>query len=153
MPARAGIPRCYGYFTTMLPQRTDIVSWERRPTTPFPIGILLLERVGDKLPLGEPVPQVLQDDLWGIIRDLAELGIGHHDLRYDNLLMAPRSPPGLPSMPSPYSGRSYGLRVIDFDYAYKYNMPKDRLSASSSSFVDLVLDNVPEGRIVNIFDE
>ncbi|EPQ50822.1 hypothetical protein GLOTRDRAFT_133565 [Gloeophyllum trabeum ATCC 11539] len=89
-------PRYYGHFTTMLPARTDILSLKRRASSPFPMSIILLERVGDSLPLGQPIPQVLQDDLWDMMRDFAALGICHNDLRYDNLLHLLTCPRFLP---------------------------------------------------------
>lgn len=43
------------------------------------------------------------------------------DIRYDNILQAPLSPPGLPSLPSPITQRTYGWRLIDFEMAFKVN--------------------------------
>ncbi|EPQ50832.1 hypothetical protein GLOTRDRAFT_133575 [Gloeophyllum trabeum ATCC 11539] len=89
------IPRCYGRFLAELPPRVDVLSWKRRGTTKLPISIVLLERLGDKLPLGEPIPQKIKDDLWGAVRDIAQMGVRNPALCYNDVLLAPPSPPGL----------------------------------------------------------
>ncbi|EPQ52941.1 hypothetical protein GLOTRDRAFT_95006 [Gloeophyllum trabeum ATCC 11539] len=147
------IPRCYGYFLSEIPPHTKVLGWDRVATTKLPISILLLERLGDHLRLGEPIPQTIQDDLWCITKDLGELHIFDNDLRYDNVLLAPASPPGLPSLVSPYSHRSYELRLVDFDTAYKINFPPWLLVAHHRHLVELILDNVPDGNVVNLFDD
>lgn len=89
------IPRCYGRFLAELAPRVDVLSWKRRGTTKLPISIVLLERLGDKLPLGEPIPQKIKDDLWGAVRDIAQMGVRNPALCYNDVLLAPPSPPGL----------------------------------------------------------
>ncbi|EPQ52918.1 hypothetical protein GLOTRDRAFT_131209 [Gloeophyllum trabeum ATCC 11539] len=130
-----------------------VLGWDRVATTKLPTSILFLERVGGYSPLGEPVPQTVQDDLWSITKDFGELHIFAKDLRYDNVLLAPDSPPGLPSLVSPSSHRSYGLRVVDFDLEYKVNLPPQSLDFHHRHPVRLILDKVPSGNVVNPFDD
>ncbi|EPQ52942.1 hypothetical protein GLOTRDRAFT_46075 [Gloeophyllum trabeum ATCC 11539] len=147
------IPRCYGYSVSEIPPHMKVLGWDRVATTKLPISILLLERVGGHLPLGKPIPQTVQDDLWRITKDFGELHIFDKDLRYDNVLFAPDSPPGLPSLVSPFSHRSYVLRVVDFDLGYKVNLPPQSLDFHHKHLVRLILDNVPRGNVVNPFDD
>ncbi|EPQ52947.1 hypothetical protein GLOTRDRAFT_139931 [Gloeophyllum trabeum ATCC 11539] len=146
------VPRYYGYFLAELPPHAKVASWNRIATTKFPISILLLERLGGKLPLGRPIPQNLQDDLWDVMKDISELHIFNDDIRYDNVLLAPKSPPALPSLVSPYRHRSYGLRLVDFDTAYKINFYPHILVEDHEELIRLILDNVPQGGTVNPSD-
>ena len=49
--------------------------------------------------------------------DLADIWVDYWDWRADNLTFAPPSPPGLPSLTSPFHHRPYILRLIDFEAA------------------------------------
>ena len=55
------------------------------------------------------------------------LGIRYDDWRPNNYLLAPRSPPGLPSLASPLHKRTYRLRVIDFEHAERSNLHPDHI--------------------------
>ncbi len=57
--------------------------------------------------------------------DIGRLFLCHHDIRYSNFLSAlPEDQGGLPSLPSPFTGRTYSWRVVDFDLMKKTPLPK-----------------------------
>lgn len=86
------------------------------------LSVLILERVGGMLPLGKKVSQETSDEIESLHSELATLGVVLWcDIRRENVLRAPASPPGLPSLPSPLHKREYTLRLIDFEFAVKTN--------------------------------
>lgn len=86
------------------------------------LSVLILERLGGMLPLGKKVSQETSAEIESLHSELAALGVVRwHDVRRENLLRAPASPPGLPSLPSPLHKREYNLRLIDFEFAAKTN--------------------------------
>ncbi|KII84862.1 hypothetical protein PLICRDRAFT_344255 [Plicaturopsis crispa FD-325 SS-3] len=129
------LARCYGLFQVELEHSIHIESWNvddedtenEGPTEagksccdcPRVLSILLLERLGERMPFGEPTPDGAREDMYDMYSDMAELGINHNDIRWQNFLRAPASPPGLPSLPSPYKHRTYAWRAIDFDNSEK----------------------------------
>ncbi|KAJ3913012.1 hypothetical protein F5877DRAFT_1412, partial [Lentinula edodes] len=138
------IPQCYGFFQfrwycgCLLKQflsSTDFFDFG-------PMSILLLEKLGGHLTLGKPLPNGaecvidtsssitlnshqlcfvgVRSELESLCIDLASLHIIHNDLRYANILcVLSQEQGGLPSLPSPISGRSYQWRLIDLDRAYR----------------------------------
>lgn len=61
-----------------------------------------------------------RQDVKDIYNDVASLGITlASDVRSNNILAAPPSPPGLPSIPSPFTQRTYAWRLVDFELARK----------------------------------
>lgn len=66
------------------------------------------------------------------------------DVRYDNILQAPLSPPGLPSLPSPITQRAYGWRLVDFEMAYKINHSVYRLSTQAECQLVMLWEEVEE---------
>ncbi|RPD68402.1 hypothetical protein L226DRAFT_540750 [Lentinus tigrinus ALCF2SS1-7] len=101
------------------------------------VDVLLLEKVGGRLPPGQ-MPDKLLIDLRRMYHDLSSLHVDHFDYRPANVAYAPLSPPGLPGLPSPFrkSGKCvYGLRLVDFEGAqittrtplYQRKLIKERL--------------------------
>ncbi|RPD63470.1 hypothetical protein L227DRAFT_572616 [Lentinus tigrinus ALCF2SS1-6] len=101
------------------------------------VDVLLLEKVGGRLPPGQ-MPDKLLIDLRRIYHDLSSLHVDHFRYRPADVAYAPLSPPGLPGLPSPFrkSGRCvYGLRLVDFEGAqittrtplYQRKLIKERL--------------------------
>ncbi|KAJ3850792.1 hypothetical protein EV368DRAFT_26430, partial [Lentinula lateritia] len=116
------IPRCYGFFQfrwccgcllKQLLSSTDFFDFG-------PMSLLLLEKLGGHLTLGKPLPNGAESDIEGLCSDLAHLRIVHDDLQYQNILSTlSHEQGGLPSLPSPISGRTYGWRLAGFDGAYR----------------------------------
>ncbi|KII84865.1 hypothetical protein PLICRDRAFT_179195 [Plicaturopsis crispa FD-325 SS-3] len=162
------IARCYGFFQTELSDSVHIGLWDNDEgdednegvteaakvgaDNPRVLSILLLERLGDRMPFGEPTPAGAREDMTDIYSDMSELGIYHSDIRWQNYLHAPASPPGLPGLPSPYKHRTYAWRVIDFDNSEKNNFQPLQNNLDYSCFIRRVFDNIPIGHIVDPWD-
>ncbi|PBK82900.1 hypothetical protein ARMGADRAFT_690234 [Armillaria gallica] len=128
------------------------------------VTVLLMERVGDRLKLGSPLPHGVRcvfhiphtsdlfcrsEDITDMYNDIGRLFLCHHDIRYSNFLSAlPEDQGGLPSLPSPFTGRTYSWRVVDFDLMKKTPLPKVAFRAYHFSYIYRVLHNVPYGCIV-----
>ncbi|KAF8810319.1 hypothetical protein BYT27DRAFT_7231974 [Phlegmacium glaucopus] len=119
------IPRCYGWFEADLdPKQWTYFSTplflenfgQKQPTMKR-LSVLLLERVGQLLPLGQRIPD--RSDIWAVFIDIARLGIEQPDMRYSNILTAPISASSLPAQPCPYHNCIHNYRIIDFDRARK----------------------------------
>ncbi|KAJ3927975.1 MAG: hypothetical protein NXY57DRAFT_566979 [Lentinula lateritia] len=133
------IPRCYGFFQF---RSTDLFDFG-------PMSILLLEKLGGHLTLGKPLPNGAESELETLCIDLASLHIIHNDLRYANILcVLSQEQGGLPSLPSPISGRSYRWRLIDLDRAYRTAEDLGGVKTYYYSYLPRVLKNVPFGCIV-----
>ncbi|KAJ3848881.1 hypothetical protein EV368DRAFT_67889 [Lentinula lateritia] len=104
----SAVPRCYGFFQARLFDYFDF----------GPMSLLVIEKLGGLLELGKPLPNGVESDLNDVGSDLAKLHILHSDLRWENILsVLPPSEGGLPSLPSPFTGKIYGWRLVDFDLA------------------------------------
>ncbi|KAF9072119.1 hypothetical protein BDP27DRAFT_1361358 [Rhodocollybia butyracea] len=136
----SAIPRCYGFFQARLLDYFDF----------GPMSILLLEKVGGRLVLGEPLPDGAESDLFDICCDFAHLRIYHDDLRWANMLsvLSPNQG-GLPSLPSPFSGKTYAWRLIDFDRISRTATESfGSVRGYYHGYLHRVIDNVPFGSIV-----
>ncbi|PBK82834.1 hypothetical protein ARMGADRAFT_686885 [Armillaria gallica] len=113
------------------------------------VTVILMERVGDRLKLGSPLPHGVREDMTDMYNDIGRLYLCHNDIRYANFLSAlPEDQGGLPSLPSPFTGRTYSWCAVDFDLMKKTPLPKVAFSAYHLSYICRVLDNVPYGCIV-----
>ncbi|KAF8987523.1 hypothetical protein BDQ17DRAFT_1435583 [Cyathus striatus] len=124
------IPCYYGWFKLSLEDGFRIPgvhSIHEDSSKPRELSILLLERMGKPLSLKETDEEV--DDIMDILVDIARSGIRHDDIRYENLFMAPTSPPALPGEICRSHERRHKFRIIDFESA------KSSGSAAASSMV------------------
>ncbi|KAI0743055.1 hypothetical protein C8Q80DRAFT_950714 [Daedaleopsis nitida] len=163
-------PRCYGYFRAEREHGTwhvklvrttlDTSSTESEPEPdgvikeyvaedPTTISrevdridVLLLEKMGDHLPKKQPVSGEHIIEMNNIRIELAEQHVVYNDWRAANLMRAPESPPGLPSKPSPYSGRVYQLRYIDFEHAMVTNMKPELLELTARDCIVDLLNSI-----------
>lgn len=72
-----------------------------------------MESIGDGLKLGGPLPQGVSEDMFDMYSDIGKLYLYHNDIRYSNFLSAlPEDQGGLPSLPSPFTGRTYSWRAL-----------------------------------------
>ncbi|CAA7271258.1 unnamed protein product [Cyclocybe aegerita] len=146
------VPRCYGLFTSQVPDGCAIRDFQLEQTGSSSeqeehqqlhdaednkdcISILLLERLGRALHPDNHVPNEAKKDIYAMFNEVAKLGILHDDIRADNILEAP-SHPEVSSTPSPLSGRTYGWRIIDWEFADKTNCLEesiDRISRTALS--------------------
>ncbi|KAJ3863821.1 hypothetical protein EV359DRAFT_42336, partial [Lentinula novae-zelandiae] len=169
------VPRCYGffqarcvYFVCSCPQPTygwRLVDFDRAERTTLslpraqslidyfdfgPVSLLILEQLGDLFKLGEPLPDGAKSDMGEACSDLAQLRILHCDLRWANMLSV--LPGGLPSLASPFTGKTYGWRLIDFDRAERTTQALPATQRYYNSYLKRVLKSIPWGDPIEPWD-
>lgn len=96
---------------------------EERRTRRDILAVLVMERLGSRLPIGLPVPEETRQDIMGLYEEIGYFCVDNsRDVRVQNILRAPSSPPGLPSVPSPFTQRVHNWRMIDFEFAVQTNL-------------------------------
>ncbi|KAJ3872490.1 hypothetical protein F5051DRAFT_480287 [Lentinula edodes] len=130
----SAIPRCYGFFKFRSVELFDF----------GPMSLLLLEKLGGLITLGKPLPDGARSDLKTLCSDLAALHIIHNDVRYNNILsVLSKEEGGLPSLPSPISGKKYQWRLVDLDCAYRSPRTLWGLNTYYNTYLSQVLDDIP----------
>jgi hypothetical protein len=102
--------------------------------------------------------------------ELAQLGISHNDVRYFNIVSACSSATSSPassgetetgdwnlsvvlsSLPSPFSGRTYSWRLIDFDRAEKSDWTPEKIKRSQDGWLERMLRELPHGMVLEPWD-
>ncbi|CAL1698791.1 unnamed protein product [Somion occarium] len=110
-----------------------------------PVTIIILERLGERVPLGCSLPKGFRKEIFGLYHDIAELGIDHVDIRWQNILSVGNSPSALPSLPSPFTGRTFKWRLVDFDRSYKTNRTPAFSYGYHIGILSALLDGIPYG--------
>ncbi|KAJ3930363.1 MAG: hypothetical protein NXY57DRAFT_1012294 [Lentinula lateritia] len=100
--------------------------------------------------LGEPLPNGAMTDMKDACSDLMNLRIIHGDLRWANMLSVLEG--GLPSLPSPFTGKTYGWRLIDFDRAERTTQNLPCVQRSYDEYLNRVLESIPWGDPVEPWD-
>ncbi|EIN07998.1 hypothetical protein PUNSTDRAFT_144462 [Punctularia strigosozonata HHB-11173 SS5] len=101
-----------------------VVHSRRDPRVPSPVTVSLLlfeELDSTELPLGGEMNKDLQAEIVDMFAELDRFLVEHNDVAHRNILRAPQSPTAYPSLPSPYTGRTYSWRIIDFNDSCKFN--------------------------------
>ena len=177
------IARCYGFFQAEVPDDCEILSWADRDETseeevldtesnnmaaPLPgvghmsVSVLVLERLGDHIPLGASVESIQcvllisfpcraglifsRPDVVEIYNDIGRLGIEHIDVRWRNVVRAPVIPE---SLVCPYHGHRHGWRIIDFDCARKSDQLSDPIDYDHQSWLTEIFRNLPDGNVID----
>ncbi|RPD63490.1 hypothetical protein L227DRAFT_651112, partial [Lentinus tigrinus ALCF2SS1-6] len=149
------VPRCYGYFRVAVDQyETTIVPWNpecrfprdparfdvfRMPHHSASLNILLLEKVGDRIPIGSVPRKKLRAELRAMYEELVRLGVDHFDIDYANVLLAPASPPGLEGRCSAILKRPFKFRLIDFEHSFRSNRGASSIRNSAEGSIELIL--------------
>ncbi|KAI0060769.1 hypothetical protein BV25DRAFT_1827658 [Artomyces pyxidatus] len=156
----SAIARCYGWFEVELSSGQSVPAWSEHPaedpnehdyaldrdTNVHPdqlkrsarrdvLSVLVLERLGDRLPPGQH-PDSVKSDVMSLYADVSYLAIGiAEDVRRHNILEAPHHEPYLPSLPSPFTNRIHMWRVVDFEFALKTNFTPIQLKSNYQGHV------------------
>jgi len=171
------LPRCYGWFEAELAEGQSFDRCTRvtgrssyteksNPEWRFEkskqltemshsrnyVSVLLLEKLGGKLPIGVPLGDDLVKGIYDMYGEIGELGVDHRDIRYSNMLAAPEGPTTLPSLPSPFTGRIYTHRIIDIESCEKTNGEPYMLASWQASWVRSIVKNLPKGCVVEPWD-
>ncbi|EKM57098.1 uncharacterized protein PHACADRAFT_91214, partial [Phanerochaete carnosa HHB-10118-sp] len=152
------IARFYGHFLAELPSDISLLyspeGYEDDPVdsdieeiaeTSDSVSILVMERLGDLLPVGEPLSDSLKQDAYDIYDDLAHMHIWPRDVRYANILSAPPSVPGLPSVICPIHNRAHTWRVVDFEHAVETNVSLEAHAMWAKGYLLNILIYLPRG--------
>ena len=78
-------------------------------------------------------------------RELLDYGVSFGDWRYPNVMYAPKSPPGLPSLPSPLLKRVFKYRLIDLEDAAVTNVNPKYGHRLHKRMVDKILWQMQNG--------
>ncbi|KAF8482323.1 hypothetical protein JB92DRAFT_3035586, partial [Gautieria morchelliformis] len=94
------------------------------------LSVLVLERLGDVIPIGVPL-EALQLDVREIYSDMG---------RFDQSIVCP------------YHGHKHQWRVVDFDLSRKSNFSHSHIESSADGWLQTMLDGLEEGYIVEPWD-
>ncbi|KAF8531477.1 hypothetical protein JB92DRAFT_2850428 [Gautieria morchelliformis] len=112
------------------------------------LSVLVLERLGDVMPIGVPL-EALKPDVHEIYSDMGRFGIQHMDIRWRNILAAPATDQ---SIVCPYHGHRHQWRVVDFDLSRKANHLHSRIESAAAGWLETILDGLEEGYVVEPWD-
>ncbi|KAF8520583.1 hypothetical protein BU17DRAFT_46465, partial [Hysterangium stoloniferum] len=133
------VARYYGIFQVVLDEQYEVLGWKKvnqedsiraseeihphsRTTQGISqtgqhhlLSVLVLEKLGERIPRCVPL-LVSVPDLAETFSHLCQMGIGHRDVRWQNILRAPNSKENLVC---PTHNRVHEWRIVDFDLAMK----------------------------------
>ncbi|KAJ4496841.1 hypothetical protein C8R41DRAFT_980080 [Lentinula lateritia] len=147
------IPRCYGLFEAEIPPgwMLKLIKLIILRSTRNKLCILVEERLGGHLSIGSPVSPELREDLNTLFEEIGHLGVlSENDIRYANILQAPACPPGLPSLVSPFTFRTHGWRMIDFEMAAKTQQTARALAIGHQEYLEYILDALEAGYVCDV---
>ncbi len=78
-------------------------------------------------------------------KELCDYGVFLGDWRYANIVYAPKSPPGLPSLPSPLHKRVFKYRFIDLEDAVLTNVSPKHAYRQDKVRINWILTQMKEG--------
>ncbi|KAJ3850205.1 hypothetical protein EV368DRAFT_45782, partial [Lentinula lateritia] len=156
------VPRCYGFFQAryvyfLLCSNTSISAqclfsfWNNlgiypNSESPFQMVQSMCQRYFFTLILTINVRSDMED----ACSDLAQLRILHCDLRWANMLSV--LPGGPPSLASPFTGKTYGWRLVDFDRAERTTQALPATQRYYNSYLKRVLKSIPWGDPIEPWD-
>ncbi|KAF8496906.1 hypothetical protein BU17DRAFT_65309 [Hysterangium stoloniferum] len=108
------------------------------------ISVLVLERLGEHIPIGIPLEGIRQD-IHDLYDDLGRLGIEAVDVHWRNILGASGTSERLVC---PYHDRTHAWRLIDFDLAKKTDKLPEWTASSSHSLLKIIFLNLVEGTVI-----
>ncbi|OBZ65080.1 hypothetical protein A0H81_14936 [Grifola frondosa] len=115
------------------------------------VMLLLLERLGGRLPLGVDLGPELRADLHALLEDIAIQGVFYYDIRYFNILQPLPNPPGFAGIICPYHHRRHLWRIIDFShYVSKVAFTMEYMKLVNELNLNKFLDFLEGGEIYEI---
>ncbi|TFY73712.1 hypothetical protein EWM64_g10300 [Hericium alpestre] len=174
------IPRCYGLFKVGLSEdlASDVRPWKLPQATirleeqsvldsnysndhddirmikgeEDYLYVMVLERLGGMLPVGEPISEEDRNDVKGLYEDLGPFCVClHWQVRHENILHAPVCPPGLAGKPSEVKKKTHNWRLVDFSSAFKQALSERQMLKLHMSWVERLLNGLPSGRLLEPF--
>ncbi|EKM57514.1 uncharacterized protein PHACADRAFT_251185 [Phanerochaete carnosa HHB-10118-sp] len=119
---------------------------EERDSHSRVVAVLILEKLGPRLPVGVAVSEETREDIRGLYEEIGHLCIDNvEDIRYKNILQAPAPPPGLPSLPSPFTKRVHKWRLVDFELAMQVNYSISNLEVQYLTELDGIFYDMEHG--------
>lgn len=73
--------------------------------------------------------------------EFISLGVRYLDWAYENILLAPDVPPGLPGVESPLTKKCYKYRIVDLESAVRTNMDPERLHFFAEEKIELMVEH------------
>ncbi|KAF8530525.1 hypothetical protein BU17DRAFT_36171 [Hysterangium stoloniferum] len=109
------------------------------------ISVLVLEQLGDHLPVGVTL-EGIEQDVYDLHEDLGMLGIEAVDVHWRNILEASQT---TEKLVCPYHDYQHNWRLIDFDLAQKTDRQMKLAAGCAHSFLRTLFSNLVEGHIVD----
>ena len=82
-----------------------------------------------------------RQEVYDAFAELSYLHIEHFDIKFANIYKV--APGGLPSLASPYTGKTYSCRIIDFEIVRKIGQRRVRIIDAMKLTIGSVLDLLP----------
>ncbi|OBZ65953.1 hypothetical protein A0H81_14201 [Grifola frondosa] len=115
------------------------------------VMLLLLERLGGRLPIGINLGPELRADMHALFEDMATQGVVYYDIRYFNILQPLPSPPGFAGLTCPHHHRRHLWRIIDFShYVYKVAFTMEFMNDNNARNVNRFLDCLEAGEMFEL---
>ncbi|OCH84702.1 hypothetical protein OBBRIDRAFT_891634 [Obba rivulosa] len=152
------VGRCYGLFRGRLQTGQMLYHWSDSRPDELDVSVLLLELLGERLPLNRPlfegapfVPQDIIQEWWDLLEDLNQYGIWYGDMHWSSFLEALPSPPGLQSEICPYHKRRHSWKIVDLGHGTE----KDWLTEEArrryfKDNFDHIIENLQTGTVIRL---
>ena len=84
---------------------------------------------------------IFRQEVYDAFAELSYLHIEHFDIKFANIYKV--APGGLPSLASPYTGKTYSCRIIDFEVVRKIAKTRAGITETMDITILSVLNHLP----------
>ena len=84
---------------------------------------------------------IFRQEVYDAFAELSYLHIEHFDIKFANIYKV--APGGLPSLASPYTGKTYSCRIIDFEIVRKIAKTRAGITETMDITILSVLNHLP----------